>query len=164
MLNLMRITATLGVFALVGCTAPPPEAEEFDQQAVEAEIIDWLDTFWETWREGGAGFDRGMAFYDDHPDFAFASEGAMWRSLSDATETFRPAFETIQSQMIELEETAITVLSQDLVYVLEQGTYSATDMGGNTSEATPFAFSSLLVRTDAGWKLRFGHQSEPAPE
>jgi len=161
MVNRKTYGVTLWILALTGCAAPPSDVGELDRQAVEAEITDVADAFWDAWRDGNAGVDRAMAFFDDHPDFAYAAGGALWRSLPDITDTFRSAFEIVQSQTIEIQETAITVLGQDLAHLMQRGTYSITDMDGVTSEEIPFAFSGLLVRTDAGWRIRCAHESEP---
>ena len=164
MLNLKRMVVTLAIVTLAGCNAPPPDPSAFDRQAVEAEISDWVDVFWATWSEGGAGFDRGMALYDDHPDFVFAAEGNIWRSRGATDDAFRQPFENIQTQTFDVQNTAITPLGQDLAYVAQQGTYVQTYLDGTTSGVRTFAFTMLLVRTDAGWRVRFGHDSEPDTE
>ena len=147
-----------------GCNAPAPEAVVFDRQAVEAEVSDWLDGFWATWSEGIEGFDRGMALYDNHPDYSFATGGNLWLSHTAVSEAFRPGFETVQQQTFEFEQTAITVLTRDLVYTAHQGTSSQAYADGTSSEAKPLAFTMLLVRSDGLWKARFAHLSEPATE
>ena len=147
-----------------GCKVPAPEAVVFDRQAVEVEVSDWLDGFWATWSKGIEGFDRGMALYDNHPDYSFAAGGNLWLSHTAGSEAFRPGFEIVQQQTLEFEQKAITVLTRDLVYTAQQGTYSQTYADGTTSEVKPLAFTMLLVRSDGLWKARFAHLSEPATE
>lgn len=164
MKKMKGLTVAFSIALAVGCAAPPPDSPEFDPQAVEAEIAEWTNAFWEAWRGGRDGLDRALASFDDHPDFVYAAEGTRWSSFAQVEETFRRAFEIVQSQSIEIQETSITVLSRDHAHFLQVGTYSITDTSGATSEERPFAFSGLLVRTDAGWKLRAGHESEPSFE
>ena len=157
-----RFVLSFWVFALAGCAAPASDAGEIDRQAVEAEITEFSHDFWDAWREGNAGLERAMAFFDDHPDFAYAAQGTVWRSLSEVTDTFRSAFQIVQSQTIEIQGTLITVLNQDTAYLMQHGAYAITDMNGVTSGMIPFAFSGFLVRTGSGWKVRGAHVSEPA--
>lgn len=152
------------IVVATGCNAPAPEAVVFDRQAVEAEVSDWLDVFWATWSEGIEGFDRGMALYDNHPDYSFAAGGSLWLSHTAVSEAFRPGFETVQQQTFEFEQTAITVLTRDLVYTAQQGTSYQTYADGTSSETKPLAFTMLLVRSDGLWKARFAHLSEPVTE
>ena len=161
MVNWKRCAVPLWIVALGGCAAPPSDAGEIDRRAVEAEITELAGAFWDAWRDGNAGLDRAMGFFDDHPDFAYAAGGTVWRSLPDLETVFRSAFESVQSQTIQIRETAIAALGQDVAYLTQRGTYSITDMEGVTSEEVPFAFSGLLVRTGSGWKIRCAHESEP---
>jgi hypothetical protein len=155
---------TLWILAVAGCAGPPSPAGEVDRQAVEAEITAFADGFWDAWRGGSSGLDRAMASFDDHPDFAYAAQGLVRHSLSDLTDTFRSAFEIVRSQTIEIHETSIAVLGQDIAHLTQSGAYAITDMDGVTSAMRPFAFSGLLVRTDSGWRFRCGHLSEPGLE
>ncbi|MGD2121636.1 MAG: DUF3225 domain-containing protein [Gemmatimonadota bacterium] len=156
-----RWAVVLSVLALTGCAAPTSDATEIDQQAVAGEIREFADAFWEAWRDGDSGLDRAMAFFEDHADFAYAAQGTVWRSLSEVTETFRMAFEVVEAQNIEIQETVITVLGQDLAYLVQSGAYSMTDTDGVASETRTFVFSGLLMRTASGWRVRSAHVSEP---
>jgi hypothetical protein len=151
----------LSIFALLACGAPPPDAEEFDRQAIEAEIAAFAGAFWGAWRDGNAGLERAMALFDDHPDFTYAAQGAVWLSVPDVAETFRSAFQVVQSQTIEIQQTSITVVSRDFAHITQSGAYSMTDLDGVSTEMTPFAFSGLLARTSSGWRVRSAHVSEP---
>jgi hypothetical protein len=150
-----------GFFLLSGCGGPPPDEGQIDRRALEAEVTASSDAFWEAWRGGRSGLDRALAFFDDHPDFAYAAGGTVWRSLPDLTNTFRTAFQVVQSQAIEIQETVTTIVGRDAVHLMQRGNYSITDTDGVTSEEIPFAFSGLWVRTDDGWRVRCAHESEP---
>lgn len=163
MMNRQIRALALCIFALTGCAAPPSDAGELDRQAVEAEITQFSDAFWDAWREGNAGLDRAMSFFDDAPGFRYAAQGTVWRSVSDVTETFRNAFAIVRSQTIDIQETEITVVSEDFAHLVQRGAYSMTDMDGETSDTRPFVFTGLLVRTQSGWRVRSAHVSEPCP-
>lgn len=156
----MRST-TLWIVALAGCAAPPSDAGEVDRAAVEAEVDGLADAFWDAWRGGSSGLDRALAFFDDHPDFCYAAAGTVWHSLPDLAATFRSAFQVVESQTVDIQETVITVVDRDTAYLMQHGAYSITDVDGVTSEEIPFAFSALLVRTGSGWRIRCAHESEP---
>jgi len=152
---------TAWTIALAGCAAPPADGGDVDRPAVEAEITEFADAFWEAWSQGDSGLETALSCLDDHPDFAYLAQGRLWRSLPELATTFRSAFAIVQSQAIEIRETAITVLGQDLAYLVQSGTYSITDTNGVTSEDRPFVFSALLARTSNGWRIRYAHESEP---
>lgn len=147
--------------AIAACSAPAPQAPEIDRQAMEAEVTTWLQTFWATWAEGGAGYDRGIAMFDDHADFAFAVDGVLWRSFPAVAEMIRPIFQTIDHQTFDIPVTAVAVLGPDLAHVSLEGTFVQTDVAGDSVGPTPIAATMVLVRTDGAWKVRFMHQSTP---
>ncbi len=149
------------LIAAAACAPAPAELSDDDRQAVHDEVAAQLESFWQVWRQ--ADFDRGMALYDDHPDFSFASEGTMWRSRAAADSAFRPTFADVQSQNVEFEETHIVVLGRDHVYSAQRGTYSQTLADGTTTPPSTFAFTMVWVRSNGEWKVRLGHHSEPSP-
>ena len=151
----------LSTLALAGCTPPAPDTTQIDREAIKADVTAWLQTFWGTWADGGAGFDRGIAMYDDGPDFFLASDGAVWRSLVAADEAFRPAFQAIQNQTFNFEPTTIAVLGPELALVGQSGTFVQNNADGTTAGPNQFAVTMVLSRTSGVWKVRFYHQSEP---
>ena len=161
MVNPRKWNLAFWIVALVGCAAPPSDEGEVDRQAIEAEIAEFAGAFWGAWRDGNAGMERAMALFDDDPGFAYAAQGAVWLSVSDVTETFRRAFQVVQSQTIEVRETSINVVSRDFAHIVQSGAYSMTDLSGVSTEMRPFAFSGLMVRTSSGWRVRSAHFSEP---
>lgn len=158
MRTLTGVMITLSAAFALGCA---PETPQIDQQAIEADVNAWLQTFWGAWAEGGAGFDRGIAMFDDHPGFFMASDGASWRSLAATDAAFRPVFETIESQTFDMEPALIAVLGPDLVHVSLAGTYVQNGLDGTSVGPNPFVGTMVLVRIGGVWKARFYHQSEP---
>jgi hypothetical protein len=116
-----------------------------------------MTAYWAVWRE--AEFDRGIAFYDDHPDFTIAYDAATWNSLADAEAAFRPLFDTVESQDIEIDEIHIVALAREWAYVTERGTFLVNFRDGSTSPRRAFAATHLWVKTEDRWKVRSFHES-----
>jgi uncharacterized protein (TIGR02246 family) len=144
---------------LAACASPPQEPE-IDRQAIEAEVTAWVQSFFATWAEGSAGYDRGIAMFDDHPDFAFAVDGVLWRSVTEVDTSIRPSFQTVEHQTFDMPVRSVVVLGPDLAHVALAGTVQA-EMAGESVGPTPYAVTMVLVRTDGAWKVRFIHQSMP---
>ena len=151
---------TAGLIGAAACAPAPAELSDVDRQAVHDEVAAELASFWEVWSQ--TDFDRGMALYDDHPDFSFASEGTMWRSRAVVDSIFRPVFGDMQSQDLEFEETHIVVLGHNYAYSAQRGTGSQTLADGTVTPSIPFAFTMVWVRSNGAWKVRFAHHSEPS--
>lgn len=139
---------------LLACTPPAPQTAE-----ISAEV----DEYWSVWAEGGAGFDRGLAMFDDQPDFALVSDGEIWRSKAAAAEAFRPVFRTIDHQVFDMQPPVLAVLGPDLVSVAQEGTYTQFLDNGTSHGPLRFAATMILARSGSDWKVRFYHQSEPQP-
>ncbi len=150
---------TVGLMSAAACAPAPAELSVSDRQVLHDEVAEQLDSFWQVWSE--ADFDRGMALYDDHLDFSFVSEGAMWRSRGAVDSAFRPAFANVQRQELTFDETHIAVLGPGLAYSAQRGTASETLADGTTMPTRTVAFTLVWVRSNGEWKVRFAHHSEP---
>lgn len=139
---------------LKACTPSAPQI---------AEITASVDDFWSAWAQGAAGFDRGMAMFDDRPDFALASDGATWRSKANVDEAFRPLFQTIDHQVFDMQPPAVAVFGPDLASVTQEGTFTQFSANGTSVGPLRFAATMILGRSGSGWRVRLYHQSEPQP-
>jgi uncharacterized protein (TIGR02246 family) len=155
-----KTVVTLAAVAAAACADPTPRTPEADRQAIEAEVTEWVQTFLATFAEGRAGYDRGMAMFDDHPDFSFAVNGVLWRSLAAVDEAIRPSFQAVDHQTFDLPVRSVAVLGPDLAHVSAAGTLQA-DVAGESGRPTPYAVTMVLVRANGVWKVRFVHQSMP---
>ena len=122
------------------------------------EITSVLDSFWDSWR--AADYDRGMSFYLDSPETAFTSQGVTIVGFATINDTFRPVFEDIERQRMDLDKTHINVLSHDAVHVTESGSYTQFDYDGAEIRTAPFSFSTTWVLRDGEWRILTCHQSE----
>ena len=156
-MNTMKLQPRLVVplviaFASGTCAPPAPQTAAVDRQAVEAEVNAWVQTFLDTFAEGGAGYDRGLAMFDDHPDFVFALDGVLWRSLVPVDEMMRPIWRTVDHQVFDFPVTAVAVLGPDLAHVALEGTYVQTFVDGTSMGPIPYVATMLLVRTGGAWE------------
>lgn len=163
--NPLRRFSALALLTVVfcSCAQAAPEPPPLDRDAVATEVATWLDGFWANWKGGGATFDRAMASFDDHPDFAFALDGSTLGSVAAVTEAFGPFFQTVDHQVFEGPPPAIAVLGPDLVHVMQAGTFAQLLTDGTSTGPTPYVATMVLVRSGDAWKVRFIHQSTPQP-
>jgi hypothetical protein len=74
-----RLLAALALLPLLpGCATVQPGLAEDQRTAIRPEVEASMTAFMQTWAD--ADFDRGIVVYDDHPDFAFASNASAWNS------------------------------------------------------------------------------------
>lgn len=158
--NLKRTLAAIAFVGFVGCAAPAEDPVPFDPQVVEAEAMEWMESFFSATRGGAATIEASFELFDDHPDFVFLFEGATVRSKTQTVELALEVFETVQSQTLEVVESSAVALGADLAHVATSGTFSRMFMDGTSTEPAAFGFSVVLVRSPEGWKGRFIHNSE----
>ncbi len=148
--------------AFAACQPADTELTDYQKGEIEAEVNLELETMWDLFRQ--ADYDHGIAYWEDSPEQLFGtSEGGILKGFAAIDAAFRPGFTTIASQVLNVDETHITVITQDVVYVMQRGTYAATDTSGVTDPTRPFAYSYLWTRTDAGWKVSSAHMSTGDP-
>jgi ketosteroid isomerase-like protein len=156
LLVLLVLGLTLGlVLGAPGCSGPDGEITPEERAAVATEVEAEIQDFWDDWRR--ADFRRAMTWYDDHPDFSFASVAETWSSVQAVDEAFRGVWDDIERAEYQLEAPRLAVLTRDLVHVVERGVYISHHRDGTAADPMEFAFSCVWVRTPDGWKIRFGH-------
>ena len=156
------VLAAFALTVLTACQPADTELTDYQKGEIEAEVNLELETIWDPFRQ--ADFDRGIAYWEDSPEQLFGtSEGGILKGFAAIDAAFRPTFTTIASQEINVDETHIEVVTRDVVYAMQRGTYSETDTSGVTGPTWPFAYSFLWTRTDAGWKVSSAHMSVGDP-
>jgi len=156
------VLAAFALTVLAACQAADTELTDYQKGEIEAEVNLELETMWDHFRQ--ADFDRGIAYWEDSPEQLFAgTEGGILTGFAAIDAAFRPMFTTIASQELNVDETHIRVVTRDVVYAMQRGTYAATDTSGVTEPTRPFAYSYLWTRTDAGWKVSSAHMSQGDP-
>jgi uncharacterized protein (TIGR02246 family) len=153
-----RVLATLALLPLLaGCATLPPGLAEDQRTAIRTEVEASMTAFMQTWAD--ADFDRAIMVYDDHPDFAFASNTSTWSSRPAVEAAYRPGFRTIERQDFGIEEMRIAVLAADVAHVTLRGHFDVTRTDGSVSPRQRIAFTGVWVNRGGEWKVRFAHQS-----
>jgi len=147
---------------LAACQPAPTDLTEEQKAEIAAEVNAINIEFFDAWRQ--ADFDRGMSYYYDSPEFAFAYEGEVHYGYAEVEARFRPGMANVASQDITMTSSETMVLAPDVVCTMEAGTYSTTDTDGVTGPDGEFAVTSVWVRSNGEWKIHIGHESFQPPE
>lgn len=152
------VLAAFALAALAGCQPATTELTDEQKAEIVAEVNMTLDSFWDSWRQ--TDYDRAMAFYIDSPETAHAvTDGGIVKGFDSMDRTWRSGFTAVASQRISFEETFVSVLGRDAVCVMQRGAYSSTDTTGVTGPTFPLAYTTVWIRTEAGWRVTAAHQS-----
>ena len=149
---------------LVAVACQPVTMEMTDaEKATIAEEVNAINLdFWNSWREGD--FDRGMTYYANSPDLAFAMEGVVDYGYAEIDAKYRPGFANVASQVLRVTHSQTTVLAPDVVCIMETATFSQTDHDGVTTPETDLALTAIWMLRDGEWKIHLAHESLPTPE
>jgi len=158
--NPFRLLCGLSLLILAGCQTQGAFTQA-DLDAAEAEIRVELDNFWQAW--SATSFDEGMAFYSESPDMQFVTDGVLWESKAAAEEAFRPFFESLDHQEINLSDTRIMALTPEVVYATQTGSFTQFSRTGEVSPERTFATTLLWVKEGGEWKVLGYHESQPNP-
>ena len=154
--------AALSLAILAACQPATIELTEEQKTEIADEVNDVHVAMWDAWR--AADLDRGMSFFDTSPDLGWGFAGEMRFRIDNITAWFRPMLAGVERQDITFDERRTVVLSDDVVCVMERGTYTAFDSAGATLGSSPLAATVVWTRRDGEWKIVAGHESTPAPE
>ncbi len=154
------VFAAFALIVLVACQPATTELTEEQKAEIAAEVDLIHGQMWDAWRD--ADYDRGVSYFDtDGLQFAF--EGAVY-DYSGFDAMWRPAFASVASQTFTIAETQTTVLSPDVVCIMNAGTYTVTGDDGVTTPEESFAFTGIWENREGEWKLILIHESVPTPE
>ena len=157
-----RMILPLMLFVVAACQPATMEMTDAEKVAVADEVNAINAEFWDVWRE--ADFDRGMSYYYNSPDLAFAMEGVVDYGYAEIDAKYRPGFASVASQTLTITDSRTTVLAPDVVCIMETAKMSLTDTAGVTGPETDFALTSIWVLRDGEWKIHIAHESLPTPE
>ncbi len=158
----------IAAFALTLLAACQPVATELtvEQKAeIAAEVGLVVPQFFDAFRDGD--FDRGMEYWLDSPDAAYASQGSVNFGYDNLVSLYGPVFERIASQTFRVSDQRIVVLARNVVQVITQSSNTQTDTDGVTGPERQVVAFAIWVRRDDGWKVLSIHESllpVPAPE
>jgi uncharacterized protein (TIGR02246 family) len=156
--GVMRLT-TLTVVALAlsgACQPTTPDLTEEQKATLADSIAAEVSGFWDAW--AASDVDQGMSFVADDAT-AVTFDGRILSGKATIDSTWRPMFDNVASQVIDFDETHITVFSSRLVCVQQRGTFTVTDMSGSVGLPIPFAYTSVWTRRDGQWQMVAGHRS-----
>ena len=159
----LRSVSAVSIIMLAGCQSPGTTFSQADLDAAEAEVEAQLEEFWGVWR--ASSFDEGWAYYSDHPDMSFITDGFLWESKAATEAAYRPFFEGIERQDMNASETRVFALTPGVVHVTQTATYTQYFRSGEVSPERDFAMSMTWVKEGGEWKAMTYHFSmaNPAP-
>ena len=149
--------ASLPLIFASACMSLDHELSDGDRAAIREDVSKHFQDFWDSW--SGVDTERGFSYHQDHSDYSFAADGNTWNSLAGLQEASRPGFRTTKHQEFRFDETRVAVISRDVVHATWRGTHTRIGTDGSVRGPRPFAFTSVWVRSNGEWKVRFAHQS-----
>jgi len=156
-----RMILPLSLFVFAACQPATVELTDAEKATIADDVNAINAGFWDAWR--AADFGRGMSYYYDSPDLAFAMQGVVDYGYANVDAKYRPGMADVASQTITLTTSRTTVLAADVVCIMDGGTYTATDALGVTGPEMGFAVTNIWVLRDGDWKIHIGHESFPSP-
>ena len=150
----------IAAFALTILAACQPVATELtvEQKAeIAAEVGLVVSQFLDAFRDGD--FDRGMEYWLDSPDAAYANQGGVNFGYDNLVSLYGPVFERIASQTIRVSDQRIDVLARNVVQVIAHSSFTQTDTDGVTGPERQVVQFTIWVRRDDGWKVLSIHES-----
>ena len=157
-----RMILPLMLFVVAACQPGTMEMTDAEKAAVADEVNAINAEFWDVWRE--ADFDRGMSYYYNSPDLAFAMEGVVDYGYAEIDAKYRPGFASGASQTLTVTHSRTTVLAPDVVCIMETARMSQTDTAGVTGPETDVALTNIWMLRDGEWKIHISHELLPTPE
>jgi len=158
----LALAAMSVAFLATACQPATTELTEEQKAAIADTVEAVVADCWDAWRE--VDLDRALSYFDSSADYWFALEGQVLGGYAEADSFWRDSFASSSRIDITVSDSRTLVLAADVVAVLEQGVFSATDEDGTTTPEQEFVLSWTWVRRDGEWKVMYGHESWPQAE
>jgi ketosteroid isomerase-like protein len=111
-------------------------------------------------------FDRALTFWADSSDESWmGNPGLMVQGIyvipdkESFEKAFRPMSENRTSTNFTIAKDYTSVVSADCAIYVTQGTYSITNLEGETGPEYPWTSTAVWVKRDGEWKILHYHQS-----
>ena len=156
-----RMILPLMLFVVAAFQPATAQLTDAEKAAIRDEVSAHQAEFWNAWRD--ADWDRGMSYYHDSPDLAFAMEGVVDYGYAEIDAKYRPNFANVASQTLAVTDSRTTVLASDVVCIMETATMSMTDTAGVSGPEMDAALTNIWVLRDGEWKIHISHESLPTP-
>jgi len=157
----LRFFCAISIVLLVGCQGQGTTFTQADLDDAEAGVQATLEEFWSAW--GAADFEEGMAYYSDNPGMSFITDGNVWESKTAAEEAWRPFFESLDHQVLNITRTHLNALTPEVVQVTQTGRYTQYSRTGEASPEMDFTGSFIWVKESGDWKAVAFHNSVANP-
>jgi hypothetical protein len=152
--------AAVSLAFLAACQPATTELTEEQKAEIAAEVDSIMNEWWAAYSTD-FDYDRGMSFFSDEPETAWANDGEVYYTLSVIDETFRPFFADLQRQDVTPIDSRTIVLTSDVVYTIRHNTVVVVDTAGNAGPEIRFAETIVWVKRNGEWKVLLGHGSTP---
>ncbi|MBG7605458.1 MAG: nuclear transport factor 2 family protein [Actinobacteria bacterium] len=151
------VLAAFALTVLAACQPASTELTEEMKAEIAAEVNALQPDYLDAWSE--ADFERGMAYWVQSPDVAYANQGVMTAGYANMFSTFGPVIQSVASQEFEITDRHTVVLASDVVCVVTQGTTTITDLDGVATTGPPGVSFTTWVRRDGEWKVYLLNES-----
>jgi len=154
------VLAVLPLALLSACQPATTELTEEQKAEIAAEVDSVASDWWSAWSV--VDFDRGMSFYADAPETAWAGDGEVHYSIANIDSHYRPFFAGLQRQDVNVTGSRTIVLAPDIVYTIRSTAIVAVDTAGAPAPETRFVETIVWVKRNNQWKVLLGHGSTPS--
>jgi len=137
-----------------------PEQREEIATEIKTEFHNWINSMSESQKD----FD--MSVWVESDDEAWMGKPAFWFNMmtlypdqEKIREAWEPIGETRSATNFNVEEEYVAVESDDVAVYTFKGSFSITDIDGNTGQDFPMSGSYVYVQRGDQWKMLHMHQS-----
>jgi uncharacterized protein (TIGR02246 family) len=156
-----RLTlSVLSLTFLAACQPAAIELTEEEKAGIAAEVDAVASDWWSAWT--AVDFDRGMSFYEDATETAWAGDGQVHYSITGIEGHYRPFFAGLQRQNVNVIGSQTIVLAPDIVYTIRNTAIVAVDTAGTPGPETRYVETIVWVKRNTEWKVLLGHGSTPS--
>ncbi len=155
MIRLISLLILLCSVLLAACQQAPQTLTDADRADIERAIMDRVDELINAIEE--VDIDRIMLWNEE--DVAMGNNGSLYKSRDEILAVFRPGFEGLSEQKINLSHSKVTVLAPDVAIMSGEGVFTVTDTTGVTTPERPFVWTFVFIKKNGEWKFLQNHQS-----
>ena len=155
MIRFIGLLILLSSVLLAACQQAPQTLTDVNRAEIERAITDRVDELINAVEK--VDLDRIVAWFEE--DVAMGDNGSLYKTLDEILTVFRPGFEGLREQEINLSYSKVTVLAPDVAIMSGEGVFTATDTTGVITPERPFAWTFVFIEENGEWKYLQAHQS-----
>jgi hypothetical protein len=137
-----------------------PEDREAIAAEIKTEFHNWINSM------SGSQKEFDMSVWVESDDEAWMGKPALWFNMmtlfpdqEKIREVWEPVGETRSATNFKVDEEYVAVVSDDCAVYTFKGTFSITDIDGNTGPDIPMSGTYVYVERNDQWKMLHMHQS-----